>query len=33
MWRLYLAFRKADRALHCLLGKDYPYILPDKIKR
>lgn len=33
MWRLYLAFRKTDRSLHALLGKYYPYILPDKIKR
>jgi hypothetical protein len=33
IWRLYLAFRKVDRSLHGLLGKDYPYILPGKIKR
>jgi hypothetical protein len=33
IWRLYLAFKKVDRFLHRLLGKDYPYILPDKIKR
>lgn len=33
IWRLYLAFRKTDRSLHALLGKYYPYILPDKIKR
>ncbi len=33
IWRLYLAFRKIDRALHQLLRKDYPYVLPDKIHR
>ena len=33
IWRLYLAFRKIDRALHRLFGKDYPYILPGKIRR
>jgi len=33
IWRLYLAFRKVDRSLHNLLGKYYPYILPDKVKR
>jgi len=33
IWRLYLAFKKVDRFLHRLLGKDYPYILPDKVKR
>jgi hypothetical protein len=33
IWRIYLAFRKIDRSLHGLLGKDYPYILPRKIKR
>ena len=33
IWRLYLAFKKVDRALHRLLGKDYPYILPEKIAR
>ena len=33
IWRLYLNFRKVDRFLHGLLGKDYPYILPGKIKR
>lgn len=32
-WRIYLAFRKVDRALHRLLGRDYPYVLPEKIKR
>jgi hypothetical protein len=33
IWRLYLAFKKVDRSLHRLLGKDYPYILPAKVKR
>jgi hypothetical protein len=33
IWRLYLAFKKLDRALHRLLGKDYPYVLPGKIRR
>lgn len=33
IWRLYLAFRKVDRALHRFLGKHYPYILPGKTKR
>jgi hypothetical protein len=33
IWRLYLAFKKVDRFLHRLLGKEYPYVLPDKIKR
>jgi hypothetical protein len=33
IWRIYLAFRKVDRFLHKLLGKHYPYILPEKIKR
>lgn len=32
-WRIYLAFRKVDRSLHALLGKPYPYLLPDKVKR
>ncbi len=32
-WRIYLAFRKIDRTLHRLLAKDYPYVLPEKIKR
>ena len=32
-WRIYLAFRKIDRSLHRLLGKEYPYVLPDKVKR
>jgi hypothetical protein len=33
IWRIYLALRKMDRSLHGLLGKDYPYVLPEKIKR
>lgn len=33
IWRLYLIFRRVDRYLHRLLGKDYPYILPGRIKR
>ena len=33
IWRLYLTFRKVDRALYRVLGKHYPYILPGKIKR
>jgi hypothetical protein len=33
IWRLYLAFRKVDRFLHGLLRRDYPYVLPDKVKR
>ncbi len=33
IWRIYLAFRKIDRALHGVLGKDYPYILPEKVER
>ncbi len=33
IWRLYLAFKKVDRTLHRLLGRDYPYILPEKVVR
>lgn len=33
IWRIYLAFRKADRSLHRILGREYPYILPEKIRR
>lgn len=33
IWRIYLAARKIDRFLHKLAKKNYPYILPDKIKR
>jgi hypothetical protein len=33
IWRLYLAFRKVDRFFHGLLGREYPYVLPEKIER
>ena len=34
IWRLYLGARRIDRFLHTrLLRKEYPYILPGKIKR
>lgn len=34
IWRMYLVLRKLDRFLQLrILGKPYPYILPDKIKR
>ncbi len=33
IWRIYLGSRKIDRFLHGILGKDYPYMLPDKVKR
>ncbi len=33
IWRFYLAARKMDRRLHEWFGKDYPYILPEKIER
>jgi len=34
IWRLYLSLRKLDRFIRTkMLGKDYPYILPGKIKR
>jgi len=34
IWRLYLLMRKLDRFIHTrILRKDYPYILPGKIKR
>jgi hypothetical protein len=33
IWRVYLAFRRVDRYLHRILGKEYPYVLPGKIKR
>lgn len=33
IWRIYLAFRKIDRGLHGALGKDYPYILPERVER
>ncbi len=33
IWRLYLAFRKVDRAMRLALGREYPYILPAKVRR
>jgi len=33
IWRTYLSFRKVDRALHHLIRRPYPYILPEKIRR
>jgi len=33
IWRSYLTVRKIDRLVHKLLRKDYPYILPGKIRR
>ncbi len=33
IWRFYLAARKVDRWLRRLVGQEYPYILPDKIRR
>ena len=33
LWSAYLAARKVDRYLHRLIGKEYPYILPEQIKR
>ncbi len=33
IWSFYLTARKIDRRLHELLGKEYPYILPEKIER
>ncbi len=34
IWRLYLAMRKTDRFIRKrLLGRPYPYILPNKIRR
>jgi hypothetical protein len=33
IWRLYLAFRKVDRALRRAVGGEYPYILPEKVIR
>ena len=33
LWSAYLAARKVDRFLHRLIGREYPYILPEKIKR
>lgn len=33
IWRVYLAARKIDRWLRGALSVEYPYILPEKIKR
>lgn len=33
IWTLYLNMRRLDRGLHRLARKEYPYILPGKIKR
>jgi hypothetical protein len=33
IWRICLAARKVDRALHRAVGRTYPYILPQKIER
>ncbi|MFO1392313.1 MAG: DUF6206 family protein [Steroidobacteraceae bacterium] len=33
IWRIYLGARKLDRALHRLSGRDYPYILPARVRR
>jgi len=33
IWRFSLAARRADRQLHRLLGKPYPYVLPGHIDR
>jgi len=33
IWKIYLAFRRIDRWLHNLMGKEYPYVLPGKIRR
>jgi hypothetical protein len=33
IWRSYLAARRIDRSLHRVLGKEYPFILPGRIKR
>jgi hypothetical protein len=33
IWRFYLGARRSDRALHHLLRKPYPHILPGNIKR
>jgi hypothetical protein len=33
LWSVYLAARKVDRFLHRLFGKEYPYILPEKVVR
>jgi len=33
LWSAYLAARKVDRFLRRLIGREYPYILPEKIAR
>jgi hypothetical protein len=33
IWRIYLAFRRVDQALHHWTGRAYPYILPGRIER
>jgi hypothetical protein len=33
IWRTYLGARKIDRAIHRIAGKQYPYILPGRIRR
>ena len=33
IWRFYLAARKIDRRLYRMRGREYPYILPERIKR
>ncbi len=33
IWEFYLKARKLDRWLHGVMGRDYPYILPEKIER
>lgn len=33
IWRVYSAFRRADRTLHRLRGKPYPYVLPGPVER
>ncbi len=33
IWTVYLTMRRLDRTLHALLGREYPYILPGRIRR
>jgi len=33
IWNVYLSFRKIDRFLYRLIGREYPYLLPENIKR
>jgi hypothetical protein len=33
LWSFYLAARKVDRFLRRLIGKEYPYLLPENIMR